>query len=138
MCLYLLLLYLLWSPLFLAQSPSLRVSPKTSCCAGYDFLLERKRGKLLGGSPLHRVIFEVVLLSKSRLKAYFVSSLVSWAGLMDQGDGSITRILLCILWVGLVFCAAPVVVQARLPLFMPCVLGTAQLYFVVNMSTFCL
>ena len=43
------------------------------------------------------VIFEEDVFSLSRLKTSFVSALISWVGLIANGEHFFVRILLCIL-----------------------------------------
>ena len=43
------------------------------------------------------VVFEDATFSLTRLKISFVSDLISWAGLIANGEHSFVRILLCIL-----------------------------------------
>ena len=44
----------------------------------------------------NRVIFEDAVFSRSRLKTPFVSALISWVGLIANGEHSFVRILSCI------------------------------------------
>ena len=45
----------------------------------------------------NRVIFEDAVFSLSKLKTSFVSAVISWAGLIANGEHSFVRIFLCIL-----------------------------------------
>ena len=69
--------------------------------------IRNKARKLWKAAPLclfwaiwkerNRVVFEDDSFSYDRLKLYFINSLISWAGLIFEGDISIASVLLCIL-----------------------------------------
>ena len=43
------------------------------------------------------VVFDNVHFSQERLKHSFITSLISWAGLIYEGEYSIVNLLMCIL-----------------------------------------
>ena len=45
---------------------------------------------------INRVVFEIVVFSSNRMKLFFVSALIYWAGLIPNVEYSLARIILCI------------------------------------------
>ena len=58
---------------------------------------EKSEKVMEGSASLSHLVFDDLPFSYTRLKNSFISSFSIWAGLLDLGEDSFVRILLCIL-----------------------------------------